>query len=65
MKKIKIMGTEEYAHTVYSKYSRTGKSSQVRVRQMIYAGKDLPQVVKIDRFGVNDRYFLLHVDMAE
>lgn len=55
------MTTEQYAKDIYIKYSKTGTASQQRIRKMLKDGKQLPQVVKIERIGNNDYYTLLHV----
>ena len=46
---IKVMNTQQYAKEIYYKYSKT--ATQQRIRKMISDGKELPQVVKIDRIG--------------
>jgi len=64
-KNIKVMTLSEYAEKVYSGYGRSQNGSAQRIGQMIQEGKELPQVVKIDRFGKNGRYYLLHVEVDE
>lgn len=64
-KVIKVMNTEQYAKEVYFKYSKTQTASQQRIRKMIADGKELPQVVKIDRVGSNNYFCLLHVEIEE
>jgi hypothetical protein len=62
-KEIRIMNTEQYAKEVYYKYSKTNTASQQRIRKMIKDGKNLPQVIKIERMGNNNYFNLLHVEM--
>jgi hypothetical protein len=62
-KTIKIMNTEQYAKDVYTNYSKTKTASQQRIRKMIKDGKDLPQVVKMERVGNNDYFIMLHVEI--
>jgi hypothetical protein len=64
-KTIKVMNTQQYAKEVYYKYSKTKTATQQRIRKMISDGKELPQVVKIERIGNNSYFCLLHVEVEE
>jgi hypothetical protein len=63
MKKTIIMNTEQYAKEVYCKYSKTNTASQQRIRKMIKDKQPLPQVIKIDKVGNNEYFYLLHVEV--